>query len=73
MKVEVIHRGGRHEFMDKRFADILVKLGRVKLAGPAEPVKTTAPVEEEKPKRQYTRKVKQDDVLSSEDSTEADE
>lgn len=73
MKVEIIHRGGRHEFMDKKFADILVKLGRVKLAEPVEPVKAPVAVEEDKPKRQYARKVKQDDVLSSEDSTEADE
>lgn len=76
MKVEIIHRGGRHEFMDKKFADILVKLGRAKLAQPVEPVEPVekdSTVQQEKPKRTCTRKEKQGDVLSSEDSTEADE
>lgn len=76
MKVEVIHRGGRHEFMDKKFADILAKLGRVKLAEPVEPVEPVEPdssEHQEKPKRPYTRKQKEDDVSLPKDSTEADE
>lgn len=73
MKIEVIHRGGRHEFMEKKYADILVKLGRVKIADPVAPLVVDDEAGDEAPKRKYTRKPKSDDVSSSEDPTESDE